>query len=51
MQGFKPQPSAQITIHPLIYNAFCIQPHLIRRSTLRQFRGDTIRVLSEAVAS
>jgi hypothetical protein len=41
MQLFKSQASAQrfLTSHAAIYNTFYTQPHLIRRSTLRQFRG------------
>jgi putative transposase len=39
-QKFKSQGSAQrfLSAHSAIYNAFNIQPHLICRSTLRQFR-------------
>ena len=53
MQGFKSQASAQrfLTIHAAIYNTFYIQPHLIRRQTLRLFRGEAMRIWSEAVAA
>ena len=41
MQGFKSQASAQrfLTTHAAIYNTFYVQPHLIRRPTLRGFRA------------
>lgn len=53
MQGFKSQASAQrfLTTHAAIYNTFYLQPHLIRRQTLRQFRGEALRAWSEAVAA
>ena len=53
MRGFKFQASAQrfLTIHAAIYNTFYTQPHLIRRQTLRQFRGEAMRVWNEAVAA
>ena len=40
-QKFKSQGSAQrfLSAHGPIYNTFNVQPHLIRRSTLRQFRA------------
>ncbi len=52
MQGFKSQASAQrfLTTHAAIYNTFYVQPHLIRRQTLRQFRGEAMRVWNGAVA-
>jgi transposase-like protein len=52
MQGFKTQRSAQrfLTTHAAIYNTFYTQRHLIRRQTLRQFRGEAMRIWSEAVA-
>lgn len=52
MQGFKSQASAQrfLTTHAAIYNTFHTQPHLVCRQTLRQFRGEAMRVWSEAVA-
>jgi putative transposase len=53
MQGFKSQASAQrfLTIHAAIYNAFYVQPHLIRRQTLRRFRGEAMQVWNEAVGA
>jgi transposase-like protein len=41
-QKFKSQGSAQrfLSSHAPIYNTFSLQPHLIRRSTLRQFRAE-----------
>lgn len=52
MQGFKSQASAQrfLTTHAAIYNTFYTQPHLIGRQTLRQFRGEALRVWSQAAA-
>jgi len=53
MQLFKSQASAQrfLTSHAAIYNTFYTQPHLIRRSTLRQFRGTAFDVWNEATAA
>ena len=53
MQGFKPQASAQrfLTTLAAIYNTFYPEPHLIRRQTLRQVRGEAMRVWNEAVAA
>ena len=53
MKGFKSQASAQrfLTTHAAIYNTFNTQPHLIRRQTLRQFRGDAVRVWNAAVTA
>ncbi|MCI3179241.1 hypothetical protein C5708_03145 [Caulobacter sp. CCUG 60055] len=41
MEKFKSQGSAQrfLATHVAVYNTFNLQPHLIRRSTLRQFRA------------
>ena len=41
MQRFKSQASAQrfLTTHAAIYNTFYTQSHLLRRDTLRQYRG------------
>jgi putative transposase len=52
MQGFKSQASAQrfLTTHAAIYNTFYTQPHLIRRQTLRRFRGEAMRVWNAASA-
>ena len=53
MQLFKSQASAQrfLTSHAAIYNTLYTQPHLIRRSTLRQFRGKAFDVWNEATAA
>jgi transposase-like protein len=53
MQGFKSQASAQrfLTTYAAIHNTFYIQPHLIRRQALRQFRCEATRVWMEAVAA
>jgi hypothetical protein len=40
-------PAAPLTI----YNTFYVQPHLIRRSTLRYFRGAALRMWTDAVAA
>jgi transposase-like protein len=41
MQRFKSQGQAQrfLATHAAVYNCFNTQPHLIGRSTLRQFRA------------
>ena len=41
MQGFKSRGSAQrfLSTHAAVYNTFNVQRHLIRRTTLRLFRG------------
>jgi putative transposase len=41
-QKFKSQGSAQrfLSTHAAVYNVFNLQPHLIRRSTLRHFRAE-----------
>jgi putative transposase len=53
MQGFKSQASAQrfLTTHAAIYSTFYTQPHLIRRQTLRQLRGEAMQVWNEAVGA
>jgi hypothetical protein len=53
LQGFKSQASAQrlLTTHAAIYNTFYVQPHLIRRSTLRAFRSAALRTWNDAVAA
>ena len=53
MQRFKSQASAQrfLTTHSAIYNNFNVQPHLIRRPTLRQFRGAAFDVWNQATAA
>jgi len=49
-QKFKSQGSAQrfLSSHAAIYNTFNLQPHLIRRSTLRQFRAAAHPAWTEA---
>lgn len=51
-QKFKSQGSAQrfLATHAAIYNTFNLQPHLIRRSTLRQFRAATQEAWTAATA-
>jgi len=53
MQRFKSQASAQrfLTTHAAIYNTFNTQPHLIRRPTLRRFRGEAHDAWTAATAS
>lgn len=53
MQGFKSKAPAQrfLTTHAAIYNTFYTQPHLIRRQTLRQFRGEAMRARHAATAA
>ena len=53
MQRFKSRDSAQLFLstHAAIYNTFNTQPHLVRRSTLRQFRGEAHAAWTEATAS
>ena len=53
MQKFKSQASAQrfLTTHAAVYNTFYTQPHLVRRATLRQFRGTTHAAWAAATAA
>ena len=53
MQWLKSKASAQLffTIHAAIYNTFNTQLHLIRRSTLRRFRGKDHAAWAEASAA
>jgi putative transposase len=53
MQRFKSRDSAQrfLTTHAAIYNTFNTQPHLIRRSTLRRFRGEAHAAWADATAT
>lgn len=44
----QPVDPISITTHAAIYNTFYTQQHLIRRQTLRQFRGEAMRVWNEA---
>ncbi|WP_397423551.1 IS6 family transposase [Phenylobacterium sp.] len=52
-QKFKSQGSAQrfLATHGPIYNTFNLQPHLIGRSTLRQFRAEAHRAWTAAAAA
>jgi transposase-like protein len=52
-QKFKSQGSAQrfLSAHAPIYNTFNIQPHLIRRPTLRQFRAEAHQAWAAATAA
>lgn len=51
-QKFKPRASAQklLATHAAVYNVFNLQPHLIRRSTLRQLRAEAQRTWAAATA-
>jgi len=40
-----------LATHAAVYNVFNLQPHLIRRSTLRQFRAEAHRVWAAATAA
>ena len=52
-QKFKSQGSAQrfLATHAPIYNTFNLQPHLIRRPTLRLFRAEAYRTWDAATAA
>lgn len=52
-QRFKSQRSAQrfLATHAAVYNTCNVQPHLIRRPTLRQLRADAHRVWEAATAA
>ena len=52
-QSFKSQRSAQqfLSTHAAVYNVFAFQRHLIRRSTLRQFRVAARQTWGEATAA
>ena len=52
-QKFKSQGSAQrfLSTHAPIYNTFNLQPHLIRRPTLRLFRAEAHRTWDAATAA
>jgi putative transposase len=49
-QKFKSQGSAQrfLSTHAAVYNTFNLQPHLIRRPTLRRFRAEAHQVWATA---
>jgi putative transposase len=51
MQRFKTPKSAQqfLSTHAAVYNTFAIQPHLISRRTMREFRDDAMAVWQNAV--
>jgi putative transposase len=44
-QKFKSQGSTQsfLSTHAALYNTFNIQPHLVRRPTVRRFRAEVLR--------
>ena len=52
-QKFKSRASAQrfLATHAAVYNVFNLQPHLIRRPTLRQFRAEAHRTWVAATAA
>ncbi len=52
-QKFKSQGSAQrfLASHAAVYNTFNLQPHLIGRPTLRQFRAEAYRTWDAATAA
>ncbi len=52
-QKFKSQGSAQrfLSTHAAVYNTFNLQPHLIRRPTLRRFRAEAHRTWAAATAA
>jgi transposase-like protein len=53
MQRFKSQGQAQrfLAAHAAVYNCFNLQPHLIRRPTLRQFRAEAHRTWAAATVA
>jgi transposase-like protein len=53
MQRFKSQGQAQrfLATHAAVYNCFNVQPHLIRRPTLRQLRAEAHRTWAAATAA
>ena len=52
-QKFKSRASAQrfLATHAAVYNVFNLQPHLIRRPTLRQFRAEAHQTWVAATAA
>lgn len=52
-QKFKSRASAQkfLATHAAIYNVFNLQPHLIRRPTLRHLRAEARRTRTAATAA
>ena len=53
MQRFKSVGSAQrfLSTHAAVYNTFYVQRHLISRKTLRQFRGEAMRIWQAVAAA
>jgi len=53
MQRFKSTGSAQrfLSTHAAVYNTFYVQRHLISRKTLRQFRGEAMRIWQAVAAA
>jgi transposase-like protein len=53
MQRFKSQGQAQrsLATHAAVYNCFNLQPHLVRRPTLRRFRAEAHRTWAAANAA
>ena len=53
MQRFKSTGSAQsfFSTHAAVYNTFYVQRHLISRKTLRQFRGEAVRIWQAVAAA
>ena len=53
MQRFKSPCSAQqfLSTHAAVYNIFNVQRHLISRKTLRQFRGEAMRIWQAVAAA
>ena len=51
MQRFKSAGSAQrfLSLHAAVHNTFCLQRHLISRSTLRTFRAEAMANWAAAV--
>ena len=52
-QKFKSRASAQrfLATHAAVYNVFNLQPHLIRRATLRKFRAEAHRTWAAATVA
>ena len=53
MQRFKSAGSAQrfLSTHAVVFNTFNVQRHLISRKTLRQFRGEAMRIWQAVAAA
>ena len=52
-QNFKSRATVQrfLATHAAVYNVFNLQPHLIRRPTLRQFRAEAHKTWAAATAT